>query len=177
MARVERKHAEHRKEPTRPHEHEEVPHLSHAELLAWRGLLETEARLIPLLDLELRERCNMSVNEFDVLYQLRRAPQMRRRMKDLAAAVLVTPGGITRLVARLEERGWVTRAGQSGVQAVEAVLTASGRKALDDAMDAHFAGVKRAFVSRLSGSEIATLMKIWERLRDAEPAAPEKARR
>lgn len=142
-----------------------VPHLSAEQLLAWRGLLETEARLIPMLDEELRSRRGMSVNEFDVLYQLWRAPDMRGRMKDLAAAVLVTPGGVTRLVARLEERGWVRRTGERGVQAVTAELTSAGRRALERAMDTHFAGVRRAFVERLSAAEIRRLVDLWGRLR------------
>jgi DNA-binding MarR family transcriptional regulator len=144
-----------------------VPHLSREELLAWRGLLETEARLIPLLDQELRDHGGMSVNEFDVLYQLWIAPQARGRMKDLAAAVLVTAGGVTRLVTRLEKRGWVRRVGKSGVQAVEAALTPAGQRALTRAMNTHFAGVRRVFVSHLSSAEIQSLAGLWKRLRGA----------
>lgn len=142
----------------------DVPHLGAVELLAWRGLLETEARLIARLDEELRERGGMSINEFDVLYQLWATPDRGARMKDLAAAVLVTPGGVTRLVARLEERGWVRRAGERGVQAVTAELTAAGARALERAMDVHFAGVRRVFVSRLAPVEIKRLVDLWGRL-------------
>jgi DNA-binding MarR family transcriptional regulator len=144
-----------------------VPHLTAEELLAWRGLLETEAKLIPLLDVELRKRGGMSINEFDVLYQLWVAPGMRRRMKDLAAAVLVTPSGVTRLATRLEHRGWIRRLGNRGVQAVKAELTSSGIRALERAMDTHFAGVHRVFVSHLSASEIRRLAALWRRLHPA----------
>jgi DNA-binding MarR family transcriptional regulator len=35
-----------------------------------------------------------------------RTPDQECRVVDLARAVPVTPGGITRIVARLQERGW-----------------------------------------------------------------------
>jgi len=142
-----------------------VPHLSPAELLAWRGLLETEARLIPYFDSELRERDGMSVNEFDALYQLWIGPNMRRRMKELAAALLVTPGGVTRLATRLEGRGWVRRLGKRGTQAVDVELTRLGLRTLERAMDTHFAGVARMFVARLSPKEIRQLVVVWRKLR------------
>jgi DNA-binding MarR family transcriptional regulator len=145
----------------------QVPHLTAEELLAWRGLLETEARLIHLLDEELSTRRGMTINEFDVLYQLWIAPGMRRRMKDLAAALLVTPGGVTRLASRLEERGWIRRVATQGVQAVEAELAPSGLRALDAAMDTHFTGVRRLFTSHLSPADVRRLAEIWERLRSA----------
>jgi len=106
----------------------------------------------------------MSLSEFDVLYQLWIAPERRTRMKSLAAAVLVTPGGVTRLVSRLEERGWVRRTGERGVQAVVAELTTTGSRALERAMDVHFAGVKRDFVSRLSRAEVGRMSDLWRRL-------------
>src|SRR5882762_4124715 len=51
-----------------------APHLSDAELASWRGMLELQARLLPILDAELRQRRGLSINDFDVLYQLWRMP-------------------------------------------------------------------------------------------------------
>jgi DNA-binding MarR family transcriptional regulator len=141
-----------------------VPHLTERELLAWRGMLEVQSRLLPVLDEELRGRAELNVNEFDVLYQLWIAPGQRRRMKDLAQAVLVTPSGITRMVDRLAERGLVGRAGSAGRQAVEAVLTGEGERVLRRAMEVHFAGVRRLFVEHLSAEEADALAHLWVRL-------------
>jgi hypothetical protein len=66
-----------------------VPHLAEDELLAWRGMLELEARVLAVLDAELREKRGMSISEFDALYQLWIQPGGRCRMKDLASRLLV----------------------------------------------------------------------------------------
>jgi DNA-binding MarR family transcriptional regulator len=144
-----------------------VPHLTEDELLAWRGMLELEARVLTVLDAELREKRGMSVSEFDALYQLWIQPGGRCRMKDLANRLLVTRGGATKLIIRLEKRGLVRRVSQSGLQAVTAELTADGELALADAMDTHFDGVRRLVISRLEPDELAMLRRIAARLGDS----------
>ncbi|WP_326566031.1 MarR family transcriptional regulator [Amycolatopsis rhabdoformis] len=147
-----------------------VPHLSEDELLAWRGLLELEARVLGVLDAELREDHDLSVAEFDTLYQLWLQPGGRCRMKDLADKLLVTRGGLTKLITRLRSRGLVARVSQPGQQAVDAQLTEAGEELLAKAMDTHFDGVRRLVTSRLSPAELRTLRTITQRLR--EPGTP-----
>lgn len=144
-----------------------VPHLSEDELLAWRGMLELEARVLAVLDAELRDKRDLSVSEFDALYQLWLQPGGRCRMRDLANRLLVSRGGATKLIIRLEKRGLVQRISQSGLQAVTAALTEAGETALADAMDTHFDGVRRLVISRLEPDELGMLRRIAERLRDA----------
>jgi DNA-binding MarR family transcriptional regulator len=147
-----------------------VPHLSEDELLAWRGLLELEARVLSALDAELRDKRGMSIGEFDALYQLWLQPGARCRMKDLANSLLVSRGGVTKLISRLEAKGLVRRVSQPGLQAVQAELTVAGEAALADAMDTHFDGVRRMVVSRLEPAELRTLKRISERLREPDPS-------
>ncbi|MER7499292.1 MarR family transcriptional regulator [Nonomuraea pusilla] len=147
----------------------EVPHLTERQLMAWRGMLEVESRILPLLDADLRRRADVTINEFDVLYQLWIAPGQRCRMKDLADAVLVTPSGITRMVVRLEERGLVRRVTEQGRQAVEAELTPEGERRLRQAMDAHFREVRRLFIDHLSETDVTRLVALWRRLRGNLP--------
>jgi DNA-binding MarR family transcriptional regulator len=145
-----------------------VPHLTESELLAWRGLLELEARVLSVLDAELRDKQGMSISEFDALYQLWLQPGGRCRMKELASRLLVSRGGATKLINRLAGKGLVSRLSRPGLQAVEAELTAAGEAALADAMDTHFDGVRRLVISRLEPGELSTLRAISERLRDRE---------
>ncbi len=123
--------------------------------------------MLALLDAELREMRGMSISEFDALYQLWIQPGSRCRMKDLASRLLVSRGGATKLIIRLEQRGLVRRVSQSGLQAVTAELTAAGESVLADAMDTHFDGVRRLVISRLEPGELAMLRRIANRLRDA----------
>jgi DNA-binding MarR family transcriptional regulator len=145
-----------------------VPHLTSPELLAWRGLLELHAKMLPALDNELRTRTNLTVSEFDVLYQLWRMPEGRCRMVDLSRAVLVTPGGVTRIVDRLKRAGLVGRTKTAGRQAVTAELTAKGSAELQRAMDVHFAGVKRLFLQYLSEANIDGMNDVWRRIAQSD---------
>jgi DNA-binding MarR family transcriptional regulator len=129
-------------------------------------MLELEARVVAVLDAELRDKQDMSISEFDALYQLWIQPCGRCRMKDLASRLLVTRGGATRLINRLAVKGLVRRVSRPGLQAVEAELTAKGESTLAEAMDAHFDGVRRLVISRLEPEELRTLRRISERLRD-----------
>jgi DNA-binding MarR family transcriptional regulator len=147
-----------------------VPHLNEDELLAWRGLLELEARVLSALDAELQDKRGMSIGEFDALYQLWLQPGARCRMKDLANSLLVSRGGATKLISRLEAKGLVRRVSQPGLQAVQAELTAVGESALAEAMDTHFDGVRRMVISRLDPAEVRTLKAISERLREPDPS-------
>jgi DNA-binding MarR family transcriptional regulator len=157
--------------PSKPLRHSEraVPHLSEEELLAWRGLLELEARVLAVLDAELRDKRGLTISEFDALYQLWIQPGSRCRMKDMANLLLVSRGGATKLIIRLEKRGLVRRVSQAGLQAVTAELTEEGESVLAEAMDTHFDGVRRLFISRVDPDELATLRRIAGRLR-GDPA-------
>jgi DNA-binding MarR family transcriptional regulator len=147
----------------------DVPHLERRELLAWRGVLEVQTAVLPALEAELRQHTGLTLSEFDVLYQLWRMPDKRRRMNDLARAVLVTPGGVTRIVARLEDRGFVQRLSTTGRQAVVTALTARGERELHSAMDVHFDGVRRMFLQYLTDVDIDRMIDVWARVRGTSP--------
>src|SRR3712207_1713353 len=76
---------------------------------AWRGFLRTYAALVHELDAELRAAHELTLSGYEVLRLLDDAPGGRLRPSELAAAVLLTPSGITRLCDRLERDGLVTR--------------------------------------------------------------------
>jgi DNA-binding MarR family transcriptional regulator len=166
---------ERRREPRRktappPLRERAVPHLTFPQLQAWRGTLEMLSRLLPELEAELRRETGLTINEFDVLYQLWRAPDRRRRVGDLANDVLVTPGGATRLADRLVERGLVERHRQEGRQAVELSLTSVGRRQIHELMDVMFRGVRTKFIDPLEPEDVDHLVEIWARLEDHCPA-------
>lgn len=153
----------------------DVPHLERHELLAWRGMLEVQATILSELERELHEQTGLTLSEFDVLYQLWRTPNKQSRMVDLARAVLVTAGGVTRIVARLEERGLVRRLTVAGRQAVTTQLTLDGERELDAAMDVHFDGVRRMFLQYLDATDIDHLVTLWSRVKRGIATAGDNA--
>ena len=114
----------------------------------------------------MRARHELSLNEYEVLLQLWLAEDRRLRRVDLAARLLLTQGGITRLVAGLEREGLVERVPcpEDG-RVAYAQLTAAGAGRLEAARDDHLADVERLFADRFSAGELESLGDLLSRLR------------
>ena len=98
------------------------------------------------------------VSEFDVLITLYNAPDGRLRMTDLANATMLSSGGLTRLIGRLEQRGFVRRdVDPDDRRAFHASLTPSGHEKLAHAREPHDAAIHRQFGDRLTPKELQVL--------------------
>src|SRR4051794_39635038 len=96
--------------PTQP----STNRLTQQELAAWRGLLEVHARVTRALDAEMRAAHGLPVSGYEVLMFLAGAPDHRLRMSEIAERVLLSRSGLTRLVDRLVQLGYVTRCAVEG---------------------------------------------------------------
>lgn len=138
---------------------------------AWKGLLRSHATLVRRFDADLHASDGVSLGDFDVLAQLAIAPGGRRRMCDLAEAVVLSPSGLTRRVARLEMAGLVERRRSSEDQrSVEASLSPEGARLFERLREAHFTDIRRSFEERFSAEELDTLAELLGRLVAAEPS-------
>ena len=79
--------------------------LSRTGLAAWRSFLEAHAAVTSVLERELVAQRELPLAWYDVLVQLSEAPNGRLRMQDLAAKVLLSKSGLTRLCDRMEAAG------------------------------------------------------------------------
>lgn len=114
----------------------------------------------------MREAHELSLNEYEVLLQLWLEEERRLRRVDLAGRLLLSQGGITRLLAGLEREGLVERAGcPEDRRVVYAHLTAAGAERLEAARGDHLAEVQRLFADRFEPAELATLAELLSRLR------------
>ena len=142
-----------------------VSSLTGPELAAWRGLLQAHSALVHELDVELREACDLSLHEYEVLLLLSEAPGQRMRMSDVAAAVLLSQSGLTRLVDRLTRAGSVERTRcLEDRRGLHAELTEAGRARLGQARPTHLHGVRTRFLDHCTPAEIETLGGFWERV-------------
>ncbi|HMS59784.1 MAG TPA: MarR family transcriptional regulator, partial [Tepidiformaceae bacterium] len=108
---------------------------------AWRGFLTAHARVMALLEEELERERDLPLSWYDVLVQLEEARGSRLRMTELAAAVLLSKSGLTRLVDRMCTAGLVNRSADAEDRRGRWVqLTPAGRKRLQDAAPAHLRG-------------------------------------
>ena len=112
-------------------------HISDPRFVAFYGLLVVEWRISERLDAELQASAGMSLGRLELLMQLH-FKDGRRRMSDLADALLLSRGGATRLVARAEDDGLVRREiPPDDRRATYAVLTDVGQAAADRAYPAY----------------------------------------
>ena len=142
---------------------------------AWVQLLRTQAELTRAMDANLRAEHGLTINDYEVLLALSRAPERRMRRVDLADQVLLTQSGITRLLHGLEEGGLVRRADcASDGRVVYAELTDEGAERLHAAARTHVRDIEELFAARLSAEDLATLETILERFAgDADGSACE----
>ena len=139
--------------------------LKPAELRAWRAFLDAQATLLRRLEAELVAGEGMTLAEYDVLVQLRIAPEQRLRMNELSDHVRLSPSGITRLVDRLVQAGLVERGPCATDRRVTwAILTPGGRARVRRASPLHLRGVREHFARRLSPAQLDVLADAFELL-------------
>jgi DNA-binding MarR family transcriptional regulator len=125
---------------------------------AWHRLLELSSRVLRELDDALASHHRITVTEFDVLITLHNTPDRRLRMTDLARATLLSSGGLTRLVARLETRGLVRRDPDADDgRAFRATLTPDGDAMLEQARITHDAVLERMIAPHVTPRDVHAL--------------------
>ena len=140
-------------------EHAEDPRFA-----AFYGLLVTEWRLSERLDQELEATAGISLNFLELLIHLQWADG-RKRMSELAEMLLLSRGGATRLVARAEAAGLVTREiPPDDRRATYAVLTDAGREAAERGFPVYVDAVQRLFQDFVTDDEAETLVRVWNRV-------------
>ena len=139
--------------------------LTPLEQRAWRAFVSVVGAVTAELDVELEAAHGLSLGEYGVLVRLSEAVDERLRMTDLAADLHLSPSGLTRRLDHLVRDGFVVReACPSDRRAVYAVLTARGRRKLEEAAPDHVAGVRRHLIDLLDGSELEQLAAMLERV-------------
>ena len=128
-------------------------------------LLETNARLARSLGAHLESECDLPLPWFEVLLQLRKSPDGRRKMNEIADAIVHSTGGTTRLIDRLEEARLVERQlCPTDRRAVHVAITDVGNAKLDDALSVHLDYLDERLASRLCNEERAQLTSLLTKL-------------
>src|SRR3954466_12514180 len=101
--------------------------LDECEMAAWHALIRSHARVVRRLEAELETEQGLSLQAYEVLAHLSESPHRQARMSDLAALVVLSPSGLTRLVDKLVADALVERVRCGGdARVVYAQLTDKG---------------------------------------------------
>jgi DNA-binding MarR family transcriptional regulator len=131
-------------------------------------LLETNARLSRRLGVQLEESCDLPLAWFEVLLQLRRSPEGRLKMNQIADAIVHSTGGTTRLIDRMEEAALVERQlCPTDRRAIHVAITPQGNDKLDSAFNVHLDYLEMNLTARLDESERATLASLLTKLNNS----------
>lgn len=145
--------------------------LSDGRLRTFGLLLEAQARLTRLFDRLLRDSAGISLQTFEVLLRIARSDGGRVTMSELAGAVALTTGGVTRLADRLEMDGLVRRAASGDDRrVVHLVLTAQGQRVLATAVRHHLEDLDEHLAARIDPADLQRFERVLDTLRRDPPS-------
>jgi DNA-binding MarR family transcriptional regulator len=122
------------------------------------------------MDQRIQKEVGMPLAWFDILVNLYIAPDRRLRMRDLAQTIVLTRSGITRLVDRIEEAGYVRREPSAeDRRGYYAVLTEKGVEVTERAQAIHGVDIDTHFMHFLNKNEDKALKKIMFRIWEENP--------
>jgi DNA-binding MarR family transcriptional regulator len=135
--------------------------LDRREHAAWRTFVETVDDLMAAMKNDLAPH-DITLGDYQVFVFLSEVDGHRMRMVDLAAALHLTPSGLTRRLDSLTRRGYVDRVPSLQDRRVMlAVLTDSGFAKLTEAYPTHLASVRRRIFDQCSPADVAALGRIF----------------
>jgi DNA-binding MarR family transcriptional regulator len=137
--------------------------LSDAEQRAWRAYLESSKVLFDALDRQLQREAGLPHAYFEILVRLSEADGRALRMSELADITLSSRSRLSHAVARLEERGWVTREECATDRRGQiATLTPAGFEVLAAAAPGHVETVRSFVIDGLTHEQLDQLTTIGE---------------
>ena len=137
----------------------------HQQTPLWQSFLAAHRRIVEQLADEMLTEHQLPLEWFDVLVHLADLPGMRARQKELRDRMLLSESGVSRLLARMEKAGVITRstAGDDR-RGLEITVTEAGQAALLAAVDSHLQLVASLFTDRLTGTDRAALGRVLPKL-------------
>jgi DNA-binding MarR family transcriptional regulator len=137
----------------------------HQQTSLWQSFLGVHRQIVGQLADEMMTEHQLPLEWFDVLVHLADLPGMRARQKELRDRMLLSESGVSRLLARMEKAGVITRrtAGDDR-RGLEIAVTGAGKAALLAAIDSHLQLVASLFTARLTAGDQAALSRALPKL-------------
>jgi len=130
-------------------------------------LLEAFSGMERRLARNLEAEAELPLTWFEVLLRVARSPEERLMMSELSAQLALTTGGVTRLVDRIVEAGYLERVpAEHDRRVIWAVVTPLGHDVVEHAAAIHAAELHDIFAN-FTTKDRATLDKFLDRLRPA----------
>ena len=131
---------------------------------AWEALFRAQVSVLRQLHAEFPTG-ELSLNEYDVLFNLSRQPEHQLRIRDLNRHLLLTQPSVSRLVDRLATRGLLRKEADPGDgRGTIVCLTDAGYELFRAVAVPHSESIARQMAA-LTPAELATLTTLTDKLR------------
>jgi DNA-binding MarR family transcriptional regulator len=142
-----------------------VKWLAAEELGSWLSVVRLMTWLPWSIDQQLQRDSNLSMVEYQVLAMLSESREHTMRMSSLAEVTNASLSRLSRVVTRLEDRGFVRREPDpTDGRFTNAILTEAGLRALADAAPGHVAHVRSLVIDMLSPEQLRRLGRDADRI-------------
>ena len=132
---------------------------------AWEALFRAQVSVLRQLNAEFPAD-GLSLNEYDVLFNLARVPDRRLRIRDLNRALLITQPSVSRLVDRLVSQQLVRKEHDPvDGRGTIVCLTDAGFDLFRTVAVVHAESIHRRVGGALSDDELMTLTTLSDKLR------------
>ena len=136
-----------------------------ARLAVWRSLVGAQASISRTVDAELRAEHELPLEWYLVLLHLWEAPEQHLRMQQLADALVMPPSSLSRLIDRMQERGFVVRHRcEEDGRGLFVALTARGRGRYRRARPTFLRAIHDHFTSHLSETDVVVLRRAFAKI-------------
>jgi DNA-binding MarR family transcriptional regulator len=133
-----------------------------ARFRAWYATLQASTRALERIERDVEGATGIPISWLEVLFSLKKGPV---RMSDLADQSLLSRGGASRLIARMEQADLVTRTiPPEDRRATFAELTKKGWATLERIAPVHAEAVQRYFSAAIDDDEAEQLRQISVRV-------------
>ena len=120
-----------------------------------------------VIEQRLQEETGMVLADNEALLNIGRSPEPLR-MSDIAQRLVLSPGGATKVIDRLEEMGCVRRQPDSGDRRATLVeLTDVGRKAIDRNRKVIDTALQEVWSEHVTDTEAETVVTVMDRVLQA----------
>ena len=137
----------------------------------WINLQQTFRVIQARIDERLRAETDLSWAEFELLMRLELAADHPLQMNEIAAQLVGSPSGTTRIADRLEKDDLIVReTPRENRRIVRVQLTDRGRKVLSEAKQTFHGALQETFGDHLGDNEVAALRRTLRHLLEKNDA-------
>ncbi len=132
---------------------------------AWEALFRAQVSILRDINAEFPEG-QLTIVEYDVLFNLSRLPNWSARPRDLTPLLLLSQPSVSRMIDRLADRGLVSKhADPDDGRGIIVTLTEAGHSMFRRVATIHSESIAKRFGDRLSEQELEQLIDLCDRLR------------